>query len=298
MQQSRATAVPPSRQQSPSIAASASASCAAAAAAAILAVSPLQASELQTAALVNQSPVLLTTQTLLQQMTEGISALDASCPQFSSSQQVLTWFDSGKQTARDVALTPNAFQTTVVIADLNPLTWFREKPPPPPPSPFDFLPSIGSPFEVIGYLLQHPVAALVVGGGAAIFIPRVVRFSIRFVVVPAVVILLGWIAFNNPSSASAAVSGLFSTVVAHPMATSTVILLGASFLLSPYILVAVVAVVLSTGSSLLPSFLRPALPGPVNEAFKQVDVAQEQLQSVWQQLTEAVKKSPALRDGS
>lgn len=186
---------------------------------------------------------------------------------------------------------------TAVPADLNPLTWFKEKPPPPPPSPFNFLPRIGSPFEVVGYLLQHPVAALVAGGGAAVLIPRLVRFGFRFVVVPAVVLLIGWIAFNNPGSAYAAASGLFSAVVAHPVATSTVILLGSSFLLSPYILVAVVAVVLTTGSSLLPSFMRPALPGPVNEAFKQVDAAQEQVQFVWQQLTKAVKPAPALRDG-
>jgi hypothetical protein len=64
--------------------------------------------------------------------------------------------------------------------------------------------------QVIGYLLQHPVAALVAGGGAAFLIPRLVRFGFRFVVIPGALILVAWLAINNPSSAWTAASGLFS----------------------------------------------------------------------------------------
>ena len=56
-----------------------------------------------------------------------------------------------------------------------------------------------------------------------------------------------------------------AAVVQHPVATSVVILAGSSLLLSPYILLAGTAVVLLTGTKLLPGFLRPALPGPVSE---------------------------------
>lgn len=53
--------------------------------------------------------------------------------------------------------------------------------------------------------------------------------------------------------------------MAHPVATSVVILVGSSLLLSPYILLAGIAVVAVTGTKILPGFMRPALPGPVKE---------------------------------
>ncbi len=56
-----------------------------------------------------------------------------------------------------------------------------------------------------------------------------------------------------------------AAVVAHPVATSVVILVGSSLLLSPYILLAGIAVVAVTGTKILPGFMRPALPGPVKE---------------------------------
>lgn len=59
-----------------------------------------------------------------------------------------------------------------------------------------------------------------------------------------------------------------AAVVQHPVATSAVILAGSSLLLSPYILLAGTAVVLLTGTKLLPGFLRPALPGPVSEVCR------------------------------
>lgn len=56
-----------------------------------------------------------------------------------------------------------------------------------------------------------------------------------------------------------------AAVVVHPVATSVVILVGSSLLLSPYILLAGIAVVAVTGTKILPGFMRPALPGPVKE---------------------------------
>jgi hypothetical protein len=52
--------------------------------------------------------------------------------------------------------------------------------------------------QVLGYLLNHPVAALFVGGGLAVVVPRLVRFSVRFILVPAGVALLLYLAARNP----------------------------------------------------------------------------------------------------
>lgn len=277
-----------------------SAAAAAAAAASVsiwLVVAPVNASELQSPPDFQQSQRPITA-SMLQPTVTNPSILETSKHESQITAQRAGQLRLLDPTPRSFALASlDGPGTAVIIADLNPLIWFQEKAPPPTPSPFDILPRIG-PMEVIGYLLQHPVAALVAGGGAAFLIPRLVRFSFRFVVVPGVLILVAWLAINNPSSAWTAASGLFSAVVTHPVATSTVILLGSSFLLSPYILVAVLAVLLTTGTSFLPNIIRPALPGPVNEALKQVDAASGQLQSLFQQVSESVKTAPALRDDS
>lgn len=278
-----------------------SAAAAAAAAASVsiwLVAAPVNASELQSPPDLQQSQLPVAA-SMSQSTLINCSILETSWYESRITAHRVGHLRLFDPTPRSVALAsldgPGA---AAIIADLNPLTWFQEKAPPPTPSPFDILPRIGGPMEVIGYLLQHPVAALVAGGGAAFLIPRLVRFGFRFVVIPGALILVAWLAINNPSSAWTAASGLFSAVVTHPVATSTVILLGSSFFLSPYILVAVLAVLLTTGTSFLPNIIRPALPGPVNEALKQVDAASGQLQSVFQQLSESVKTAPLLQDDS
>jgi hypothetical protein len=159
------------------------------------------------------------------------------------------------------------------------------------------LPSLNNPWQVLGYLLNHPVAALFVGGGLAVVVPRLVRFSVRFILVPAGVALLLYLAARNPGFVWGGVSSTASAVVQHPVATSVVILAGSSLLLSPYILLAGTAVVLLTGTKLLPGFLRPALPGPVSEALHQVDILQGQTRSALDSLASAVQTAPALKDG-
>jgi len=64
--------------------------------------------------------------------------------------------------------------------------------------------------QVLGFLLENPVAALVVGGGLAIAIPRLVRLGVRFVVVPAVLLLILYLAARNPTFVWGAVSGTAS----------------------------------------------------------------------------------------
>lgn len=64
--------------------------------------------------------------------------------------------------------------------------------------------------QILGYLLKHPVAALVVGGGLAIAVPRLVRAGIRFVLVPAALVLLLYVAAKNPGFVWGGVSGAVS----------------------------------------------------------------------------------------
>lgn len=161
----------------------------------------------------------------------------------------------------------------------------------------DGLPRLDNPFQVLGFLLKHPVAALLVGGGLAIAVPRLVRAVIRFIVVPAALLLLLYVVVRNPGFVWGGVSSAVSAVSAHPITTSAVILVASSLLLSPYILVAGIAVVLVTGTKVLPGFMRPALPGPVSEALHQVDLLQGQTRSALDQLAAAVQPAPALKDG-
>eukprot|EP00208_Stichococcus_sp_RCC1054_P007698 CAMPEP_0206140836 /NCGR_PEP_ID=MMETSP1473-20131121/10794_1 /ASSEMBLY_ACC=CAM_ASM_001109 /TAXON_ID=1461547 /ORGANISM="Stichococcus sp, Strain RCC1054" /LENGTH=311 /DNA_ID=CAMNT_0053535151 /DNA_START=248 /DNA_END=1184 /DNA_ORIENTATION=+ len=251
-------------------------------AAAILVSAPLHASELQDSAFIS-TPVydtqlacelIKSTTAGRAVQTSGLSATGAG-----GQQQGIRWPAKA-----------------LVTADLNPLNFFRPSPPP-PPQRSGLLPHIENPFAVLGYLLQNPVAALAVGGGAAFIIPRLVRTGVRFVLVPAVLLLAGYIAFSNPQFIWTAATGVTSTVATHPVATSAVILIGSSLMLSPYILLAVLALVLTTGTKILPPFLRPALPGPVSEVFKQVDAAQGQARSAFDQVVGAVRPAPALKDG-
>ena len=70
--------------------------------------------------------------------------------------------------------------------------------------------------QVLGYLLNHPLAALFVGGGLAVVVPRLVRASVRFILVPAGVVLLLYLAARNPgfvwSGVSSTASGDLSKV--------------------------------------------------------------------------------------
>lgn len=76
--------------------------------------------------------------------------------------------------------------------------------------------------QAVGFLLDHPVAALAVGGGAAILIPRLVRAGVRFVLVPAALLLAAYIAFSNPAfvwtAATGAASGGLSRGALHEQA--------------------------------------------------------------------------------
>ena len=54
------------------------------------------------------------------------------------------------------------------------------------------------------------MAALAVGGGAAILIPRLVRTGVRFVLVPAALLLVAYIAFSNPAFVWTAATGVAS----------------------------------------------------------------------------------------
>lgn len=163
---------------------------------------------------------------------------------------------------------------------------------PPPKQGFH----LDNPFEIFGFLLKHPIVAAAFGGTLAFAVPRLVRAGIRFIVVPAIGLLVAYLAVSNPSFVWGVASTATSAVVAHPLATSAAILAVSGLLLSPYILFAGAALLLVSGTKVLPPFLRPALPGPVSEAFKQLDVVQGQTRSGLQQLAAAIRPPPALKD--
>ena len=76
--------------------------------------------------------------------------------------------------------------------------------------------AIAALLQVLGYLLQHPVVALAAGGGAAFLVPRLVRAGVRFILVPAVLLLAAYIAFSNPSFVLTAVTGVASSAPPLP----------------------------------------------------------------------------------
>lgn len=129
-------------------------SAAATAAAAMLIAYPLQASELQSLSLVHHPSPLLTAAPSQKTAAEACSAVPASWHDSGSSRQLAARFDLESAASSGILTGTHDLSSSIVLADLNPLTWFKEKPPPPPPSPFDFLPRIGSPFEVQSLNLQ------------------------------------------------------------------------------------------------------------------------------------------------
>ena len=72
------------------------------------------------------------------------------------------------------------------------------------------LPQIStSPFQVLSFLLQHPFITLFAAGSLYFIVPRLVRASIRFVVVPAALALALYLISLNPSAAVDLARGSF-----------------------------------------------------------------------------------------
>ena len=201
---------------------------------------------------------------------------------------------------------------------------------------FSLLPSFnGQPFQILGFLLNHPFVTLALALTVNYVVPRAFRAVVRFLVVPLVLGSIAWVVLQNPSTALDLLRGTFdcehlafpnlryhdpawctdlsmcmicicmqrrmgrwnclppcshgATVAAYPgeevvgphgplttscwravathhtIETSAVILIGLSFLLSPYLLVGGAVFLLLFGVPNVPAFMRPLVPAPLLE---------------------------------
>ena len=70
-----------------------------------------------------------------------------------------------------------------------------------------------SPWQVLTFLLQHPLITAGTAAALAFLIPRLVRAGIRFVVVPAAVALALYVVSLNPSGAVNLARGAFDSAI-------------------------------------------------------------------------------------
>lgn len=75
---------------------------------------------------------------------------------------------------------------------------------------FSLLPSFSStPFQILGFLLNHPLITLGLALGVNYIVPRAFRAAVRFLVVPLVIGSVAWVALQNPSAAWGLFRGVF-----------------------------------------------------------------------------------------
>ncbi|KAK9844750.1 hypothetical protein WJX74_006341 [Apatococcus lobatus] len=159
------------------------------------------------------------------------------------------------------------------------------------------LPGVATPLplQILGFLLNNPIVTLVIAGVAIWAIPRLARAAVRFILIPAAVLGLAYLVISNPQTSFAFAGTALSYVSSHPVITSAVILVGLSFVLSPYILVAGASVLLIGGYNFLPSQFRYLIPAPIVEADKQLTGVRQRLFKSGQELQReapSVKSDP------
>ena len=75
---------------------------------------------------------------------------------------------------------------------------------------FSLLPSFnGQPFQILGFLLNHPFITLGLALAVNYVVPRAFRALVRFLVIPLVLGSIAWVALQNPSTAWDLLRGTF-----------------------------------------------------------------------------------------
>ena len=75
---------------------------------------------------------------------------------------------------------------------------------------FSLLPSFnGQPFQILGFLLNHPFVTLALALTVNYVVPRAFRAVVRFLVFPLVLGSIAWVALQNPSTALDLLRGTF-----------------------------------------------------------------------------------------
>ena len=101
---------------------------------------------------------------------------------------------------------------------------------------FSLLPSFnGQPFQILGFLLNHPFITLGLALAVNYVVPRAFRAVVRFLVIPLVLGSIAWVALQNPSTALDLLRGIFDCELlsllghAHPLTLpASVLFAGAS----------------------------------------------------------------------
>ena len=131
-----------------------------------------------------------------------------------------------------------------------------------------------SPMEFLEVVTTNPYAAVAASVAAYLVIPKAAELLVKYVLVPALLLLVAYEASQNPDESIALVASAINQARDHPTATSGIILAILCLVLSPYILVAAGAAALVSGVQLLPDQIKPVLPGPVREIEAQIETLQ------------------------
>lgn len=123
--------------------------------------------------------------------------------------------------------------------------------------------------DVLNYLLANPLVTFGLAVFLYITIPRLWRAFVRFIVIPAIVLATAYIVVKNPATFSNVGSTLTHFTSDHPYATSAVILIGLTLVLSPYLLTGLLVLFVATGLPRLPAPIRNFLPPPMREIEQQ-----------------------------
>ena len=131
-----------------------------------------------------------------------------------------------------------------------------------------------TPLEFLEVVTTNPYAAVATSVAAYLVIPKAAELLVKYVLVPALVLLVAYEASQNPDETIALVASAINQARDHPTVTSGIILAILALVLSPYILVAAGVAVIVSGVQLLPDPLKPALPAPVREIETQIEQLQ------------------------
>ena len=128
-----------------------------------------------------------------------------------------------------------------------------------------------TPMEFLEVVTTNPYAAVAASVAAYLVIPKAAELLVKYVLVPALVLLVAYEASQNPDETIALVASAINQARDHPTVTSGIILAILALVLSPYILVAAGVGLIVSGVQLLPEQLKPVLPAPVREIETQIE---------------------------
>ena len=135
-----------------------------------------------------------------------------------------------------------------------------------------FIPT--NPVELLRLVEAYPYAAVAVSLAALLIVPKAAELSVKYVVVPGLVLGTAYIAAQHPQEATSLAVGAVNQAREHPKAAAGIIIAMLAVALSPYILVAVAVGLVVSGVQVLPDALKFVVPAPVREVEAQIEQLQ------------------------